>query len=1078
MVNPPPDTHRCPECLTILPASRLDGLCPVCLLNDTQHIDSGEEAGSGTPGPPVGPGLMYLPGYRLSCEIARGGMGIIYEARQINPDRPVAIKMLLPHLMDEPEMQERFRREAQSIAGLDHPGILPVYEVGDHNGLPFFSMKLAPGGTLSGRAAHFRQDWRGMASLLAQLADAIQSAHAHGVLHRDLKPANILFDDAGRAYVSDFGIAKQLAGGPEHLDLTNTSTLLGTPNYLPPEWAAGTARSATTAGDIYGLGAILYQLLTGDPPHRAAQLTTLLRRIADEPVTTPRSINAGIPRDLEVICLKALAKDPDQRYATAQDLASDLRAWLGGRPIQARSVSPAAILWFWARRNPLAASLALVLALSLATGGTVLWKSLQTSRQSLHDSLVAQASALRETGRLGNRTKAVAALESALELRHSDAARTELSSALAMTDLEEIRRLAYGTNDRVHTDAAFSRFTFLDGDGEVTIRDLRDGKVLSTAPGEAMRAPGAYGPFSPDGRFLVLRKDGSKTFHLWDCEDHTFRQRDVPGDSPLFAPDSRTMATGFEDGTLEIRDAITGAVLFRHPTGMAHVRPHSFSPDGKNLIAGKFKGSQFLVMEVSTGRILRQDNLPKAANVRCAAWRPDGTGFFIGTESFKIYEWAFPQPGLPRQYTGHEGNVLALAVHPGGEWLLSQSEDGTTRLWNTATARTVATLPYYGTEVRFSPDGQEFLCEDRESRIMQVIRISPSPVCRQFPIPHPDADLVASRGCWIIRFSPDGGLFSVGDTAGLFHFETFTGRLLGHAPVGYCWSLGWAPDGSALYSVSMGKGLQRWASAATSDLGALPDSGRTLLPPVSWKVTRPGEAERYDDLNHMTVSEKGDTLAVVYDGHIALLAPPQGQLTKELPKVEGLLDAVAISPDSSLVAASRQHGPGVPVFETATGKRLPPIPTQYPEATVLFYPDSRRVLTGDLGGVTCWEARTGSVLWQAPCPVRSPTTVQIAISRDGRLVAANLTSDTVSVMDALTGAGITQLRHPFPQPVGGLAFSPDTSSLGVLCLGHLVQLWDLRRLRLELDRRGIDWAHPPLPGAQTPREWSFASPGG
>ena len=182
---------------------------------------------------------MFLPGYQLSREIARGGMGIIYEAFQLSPSRTVAIKMLLPHLMDDEAMRERFRREAQAMASLDHQGILPVYEVGDHNGLPYFSMKLAAGGTLSDQAWRYRGNWRTIAALIADLSDAIQMAHSHGVLHRDLKPANILFDELGRAYLSDFGIAKQLAADPAGLDLTKSATLLGTPNYLPPSGLPG-----------------------------------------------------------------------------------------------------------------------------------------------------------------------------------------------------------------------------------------------------------------------------------------------------------------------------------------------------------------------------------------------------------------------------------------------------------------------------------------------------------------------------------------------------------------------------------------------------------------------------------------------------------------------------------------------------------------------------------------------------------------------------------------------------------------------------------------------------------------------
>ncbi|RYD37970.1 MAG: serine/threonine protein kinase, partial [Verrucomicrobiaceae bacterium] len=320
----------CPECGAVMTSNRLDGICPVCLLDETDATAAG---GAKNQEEPIGPELLKLRGHRIIREIARGGMGIIYEAEQAEPRRRVAVKMLLPHLLEDPGMRERFRTEVQAMAGLDHPGILPVYEVGDCNGVPFFTMKLASGGNLAKNAERFKGKWRAIADLTAHLADAIRTAHEYGLLHRDLKPANILFDEKDRASVSDFGIAKRLDDGEGNHHLTKSESLIGTPNYLPPEWASGTAKRPTTAGDIYGLGAILYELLTGRPPHQDKHLTALLRQIADEPVKPPRTLNPKIPRDLEIICLKAIRKEPTQRYASASALAADLRNWLAGRPV-------------------------------------------------------------------------------------------------------------------------------------------------------------------------------------------------------------------------------------------------------------------------------------------------------------------------------------------------------------------------------------------------------------------------------------------------------------------------------------------------------------------------------------------------------------------------------------------------------------------------------------------------------------------------------------------------------------------------------------------------------------------------
>lgn len=1081
MAEPQPaqNSVHCPECGALLSASRLDGLCPVCLLEET----SPTPAGSADPAA-AAPSLMFLPGYQLIREIARGGMGIIYEASQFSPSRTVAIKMLLPHLMDDEAMRERFRREAQAMASLDHQGILPVYEVGDHNGLPYFSMKLAAGGTLSDQAWRYRGNWLTIAALIADLSDAIQMAHSHGVLHRDLKPANILFDELGRAYLSDFGIAKQLAADPAGLDLTKSATLLGTPNYLPPEWAAGTARSPTTAGDVYGIGAILYQLLTGDPPHHAHQLTTLLRQIADQPVTAPRQVDPTVPRDLEIICLKALAKDPDHRYPSAHEMAEDLRLWLAGRPIRARPASRVERIWRWSRRNPLPASLAALLATALTVGGAALWKSLQTSRHNLQSSLVAQASALRETGRLGNRTQAIGALDQAIRLRPSQEAQVELTSALAMTDLRESQRFSYGTGNRVHTDAAFTCYTFVDSHRRLTVRRLADEAVLSSVPNDIID-PEGFGPFSPDGRFLCLRPAGQTLFSIWDCHEHVFRQQGIPGSYLLFAPDSRTLAIGHKDGRLTLMDAITGANHATHSTDLTLIRPYSFSPDGTRLVTGQFKESKFLVIDIGSGQTVLRGELPPAAHVRCAVWKPDSSGFFIGTESFKIYEWSIADNSLPRQYTGHQGNIFALAIHPDGEWLLSQSEDGTTRLWNTASAQTVAQLPYYGSEVRFSGDGRRLLCEDREAQSVHLLELAPASVCRQFPIPHPDQDRIGTRGCWFITFSPDGGLLSVGDTDGIMHFDGQTGQSRGRGYTGYCWSLGWTDDGSALYSVSMA-GLQRWPvhhkshpappgspPGAEGASRSEPPQEWTLLPPERWPTDYPNSNRPARTMNHLSISSGARKLALAYDDQISLLNLSEGQTMGSFPTVEFLLDSIALNSGGTLVAASQQKGPGLLVWDTTDRTRLHQLPTQFPEATVRFHPDGIRLFSGDLSALSCWNAQSGSLIWRFPCPARSPITVQLALTPDGTLLAANLTPETISLIDPATGREITRLRHPSPHSISGLAFSPDHSRLAALCLGHLVQLWDLHRLREELSARSIDWPHPPLPQRQLPLVWTL-----
>lgn len=305
--------------------------------------------------------------YEIREELGRGGMGVVYRARQKSPQREVALKMLLPGV-GLAKTRERFLVEAQALAELQHPGILPLFDFGELDGQPYFTTRLASGGSLSQRL----QEGRGpsspeeSASLLATLAASISYAHKRGVLHRDIKPSNVLFDEQNHALVADFGLARVAS-----MDAMLTQTgVLGTPHYMAPEVVQHGANSATTSSDIYGLGAVFHELLSGKPPFHSANLTEMLRAIVEQETPPPRSPQgiAEVPKDLQIICLKCLAKEPAKRYSTAAELEEDLRRWLRGEPILARPFSTAERLVSWARRNPKLALLSGALAASLVAG--------------------------------------------------------------------------------------------------------------------------------------------------------------------------------------------------------------------------------------------------------------------------------------------------------------------------------------------------------------------------------------------------------------------------------------------------------------------------------------------------------------------------------------------------------------------------------------------------------------------------------------------------------------------------------------------------------------------------------------
>lgn len=336
---------RCNRCGAELAAGRVSGLCPLCLIDMTLSEHAPQDNGAFR--------------YDLIEEIGRGGMGVVYRAVQHGSHRQVAVKMVLAEQTATTGMLERFRAEVEAIASLDHPHILPIYEMGELDGTPFYSMRLVTGGTLREHVSEFRGRPRAAAQLIATMARALHHAHERGILHRDLKPGNVLLDSVTHEpFVSDFGLAKWLGRKSR---LTVATGALGTPHYIAPEQAAGKSNELTPAADIYSLGGILYELLAGRPPFVGDTPLETLRLAANMPAPTPRSFDTSIPRDLEVICMKCLAKEPSARYRSAGALAEDLERWLNGHTILARPAGPVERAWRWLKRNPVVATLLVVL---------------------------------------------------------------------------------------------------------------------------------------------------------------------------------------------------------------------------------------------------------------------------------------------------------------------------------------------------------------------------------------------------------------------------------------------------------------------------------------------------------------------------------------------------------------------------------------------------------------------------------------------------------------------------------------------------------------------------------------------
>ncbi|TAG10365.1 MAG: hypothetical protein EAZ42_03985 [Verrucomicrobia bacterium] len=622
---------------------------------------------------------VFLPGYLILGEISRGGMGVVYHARQIRPQREVAVKILLPQYAAEPEMLARFQIEARAMASLDHPGILPVYEVGEASGLPFFSMKLATGGSLADRLkSSGALAPREAATLMEQLARAVHHAHQHGVLHRDLKPGNFLFDENSRAHVSDFGLAKlplTAAVGA----LTQPESFFGTPHYMPPEVARGSVAEATIAGDLYSLGAVLYECLSGQRPyaqHTAA--APLLRAIADDPITPLKASCPSIARDLTIVCMKALEKNPAARYATVAEFAGDLAHWLAGEPITARPIGTLEKTLRWARQHPLPAALATGLAVVTLTGGVLLTQShrergaaLHESRKRLHSSLIDQAQKERLLGVAGYRSRALALLQQAQALAACDEILTEAAALLVRPDI------------------------------------AMPGQQVAVQPSRPPLADDAvlHQHGNAAGWQLTLHQSGRAA--LWQQGEAMPRQIWLPRAG-------RTVVGEFfqaeGNSALLLAETLEGHFLLRLPSleKLAQLPEMdsailwtTIAPAGGSAVIGSAQGLQRVDFKSSHvvwqlhGGAARCQPAWSSSGQQVAAAMGDERGLWLHDAADGRRLWHWESSAWP----------VSIAFHPNRPWLAVACDDGSISLLDVVEKRTWARLDFSAQRVSFSPDG-------------------------------------------------------------------------------------------------------------------------------------------------------------------------------------------------------------------------------------------------------------------------------------------------------------------------------------------------------------------------------------
>jgi WD40 repeat protein len=866
-----------------------------------------------------------VPGYEVLGELGRGGMGVVYKARQVALNRVVALKMILAGAHAAEQDRARFRAEAEAIARLQHPGIVQVHEVGQHDGCPFFSLDYCPGGTLAERLAGKPLPPRDAAALVEALARAVHYAHDHGVVHRDLKPSNVLLAADGSPRITDFGLAKTLDAGSGH---TRTGSVLGTPSYMAPEQAAGKTKELGPLVDVYALGALLYECITGRPPFQGpTPLDTIAQVLHDEPAA-PRSLQPGVPRDLETVCLRCLEKEPARRYASAQALADDLRRYLDGEPVAARPAGALERAVKWARRRPGVA--ALLAALTLISLGAF---------AAVTAALVLAEGRRREAeGKQQELTHTVGALE--LARAEADRARVQAESEgyfsnvalasqlLRANDVAAARRAL----DRCRPD--YRRWEWLHLSGQC--RAARAAAVVE-APVVVQLVP------SPDGKTLAaLSMDGGLL--LLDAATGAPRLRfrgpliqgsDL-GPAPAFSPSGRELAAvDGRDDTVCVFDAATGQERCRlaapglRPLGVA------FRPDGTLLAAGCARPGE---------------KAEERAPVTVDVWdltRGRRVAALAGLE-------------LPKEAAELRPPPLTLAFAPGGDRLAAWA-------YGLNALRAGGQLRGPDFDKELTRVARLFVWDVPSAKLIRKFDTCPEPPLHQ------------------CAFSPDGRRLAWAAEGVLWESDLSGGQpaiLRGHSADVY--GVAYSPDGGTLASAGADRAIKVWGVAGRAELFTLrghdlpamrvafaPDGARLWSCGGDWFV-------KSSEWRAWAVEPTEVRTWRALDGAMTFafaLAPTAGHFAVfNLTRRPGDVDRISVA-----------------VHDLATGKRLCELADEGRGVTPLgaFSPDGKRLAVLDRVGITLYDAAGGKRL--AVLPVESGAMRDlpaVAFAPDGRLVLA------------------------------------------------------------------------------------------
>jgi WD40 repeat protein/tetratricopeptide (TPR) repeat protein len=1038
--------------------------------------------------PPVGTKLRYFGDYELLEEIARGAMGVVYRARQESLDRVVALKMILAGQFASPEDVQRFYREAQAAGNLDHPNIVPIYEVNQHENQHYFSMKLIEGGSLASRVRPM--PGRQAARLLAVVARAVHHAHQRGILHRDLKPGNILFDAQETPYVTDFGLAKLVEGDMHH---TRTGGIVGTPAYMAPEQARS-EKVLTTAVDVYGLGAVLYDLLTGRPPFRAATVIDTVLQVIEQEPEPPSKHNPQADRDLQTICMKCLHKDAARRYGSAEALAEDLDRWLAGEPIHARPVGKVERAVKWTRRNPLLAAMAAAVVLVMVAGTVV---STLFGMDARHKAVLATKN---EADAIEARNKLVTALDGETEQRRQ----AVVERQRAVDALEVNERVLSGilvgqANTALREFNPERGLTLLDRcpdktrfwEWHFTHRLCRGGQLTLEGPGTA-----TYVAFSPDGQWIACATNVA--VNLFHADTGVLRwSQNGAAKLVAFSPDSSRLVAWVDDGqTASLKFwSVDGDPEKRtipvEPEKEWHEGQLTFSPDGKWLAFIGAKNAM-AVFDAKGGE--KKFAVSLWPGWAALAYTPDGQSLAVGNlEAVRFLDpltSAENPERKPLKLTQYETFNAAfspdgrrLAVAPldklGGARTVHVIDLGTGKKLRDVTLPGTTAVGLAPSPLRYSPDGRQLAFYDWNNRspdqVIRLIDVASGNLLASFP--HnaaawthrlafsPDGQRLAlcspAVEIWSVR-NPTGAMALRGRTDGVLDTAFVPGGpqlltianlippygrstiAIGDSGVETGGGLGFVDDGFG--------GLRHFAGASIGGHGVFGPFGGpwpfggadqfeySLLPKSSgpaWELTR------WD-------SDSGSPIAT-HPGHTARLK------------------CAAFSPKADRVAAGAEDN-NVRIWDTQTGRELASVSVPVPPTQLTFGPDGSFLLAlvrdEKERRIVVLDAATGQV---RRVIVPRMFVARLALSPDGKSVAGTAgaeakegpgggwfgTLDRILVWSLQTGEERTLVTWPDRRGAAfALAFSPDGRLLVGSTAEETVTLWDAQSGAKRLELKG------------------------